>query len=106
LQIVVYDSLVLQIPNVFTPNNDGMNDTFTIKVEGVKELSVAIFNRWGNLMKEYRSTLNLSPAIINLWDGRSATGEEVPEGVYFYVINVSDIKDEHHNYSGTIHLFK
>jgi gliding motility-associated-like protein len=106
LQIVVYDSLVLQIPNVFTPNNDGMNDTFTIKVEGVKELSVAIFNRWGNLMKEYRSTLNLSPAIINLWDGRSATGEEVPEGVYFYVINVSDIKDEQRKYSGTIHLFK
>jgi gliding motility-associated-like protein len=106
LQIVVYDSLVLQIPNVFTPNNDGMNDTFTIKVEGVKELSVAIFNRWGNLMKEYRNTLNLSPAIINLWDGRSATGEEVPEGVYFYVINVSDIKDEHHKFSGAIHVFK
>jgi gliding motility-associated-like protein len=106
LQIVVYDSLVLQIPNVFTPNNDGMNDTFTIKVEGVKELSVAIFNRWGNLMKEYRSTLNLSPTIINLWDGRSATGEAVPEGVYFYVINVSDIKDEQRKYSGTIHLFK
>lgn len=105
LQIIVYDSLMIQIPNVFTPNNDGVNDVFSIKVEGVKEISVSVFNRWGNLLTEYSNTITVSIATIDLWDGRTSTGEKVSDGVYFYVINVTDMQDKQYKYNGTIHVF-
>jgi gliding motility-associated-like protein len=106
LQIIVYDSLMVQIPNVFTPNNDGVNDVFSIKVEEAKEISVSIFNRWGSLLLEYANSISESPTTINLWDGRTTTGEKVSDGVYFYVINVTDMQDEQHKFNGTIHVFK
>ncbi len=52
--IVVEDGLTLEIPNVFTPNNDDANEFFTIKSTGVKEISLQIFNRWG---KNYMNLL-------------------------------------------------
>ncbi len=69
------------LPNVFTPNNDGVNDLFTpFPYRGVKEINIQIFSRWG---KELFSTTNPD---IN-WDGRSG-GKPVPDGVYFYVAQV------------------
>ncbi|GIV28825.1 MAG: hypothetical protein KatS3mg027_2639 [Bacteroidia bacterium] len=105
LQIIVYDSLMVQIPNVFTPNNDGVNDVFSIKVEGAKEISVSVYNRWGILLTEYSNTITVSPAIIDLWDGRTTSGEKVSDGVYFYVINVTDLQNKQYQYNGTIHVF-
>lgn len=105
LHIIVYDSLMVQIPNVFTPNNDGVNDVFSIKVEGAKEISVSVYNRWGILLTEYSNTITVSPAIIDLWDGRTTSGEKVSDGVYFYVINVTDMQDKQYKYNGTIHVF-
>lgn len=105
LQIIVYDSMMVQIPNVFTPNNDGVNDVFSIKVEGAKEISVSVFNRWGNLLIEYSNTITVSPAIIDLWDGRTTSGEKVSDGVYFYIINVTDMQDKQYKFNGTIHVF-
>ncbi|GIV28826.1 MAG: hypothetical protein KatS3mg027_2640 [Bacteroidia bacterium] len=105
LQIIVYDTLMVQIPNVFTPNNDGVNDVFSIKVEGAKEISVSVYNRWGILLTEYSNTITVSPAIIDLWDGRTTSGEKVSDGVYFYVINVTDMQDKQYKYNGTIHVF-
>jgi gliding motility-associated-like protein len=70
------------IPNIFTPNGDGINDVFHIS--GVSnpcndEISVEIFNRWG--IKIYES---VEPNFG--WDGRTDGGEEVPVGTYFVVV--------------------
>ncbi len=105
LQIIVYDSLMVQIPNVFTPNNDGVNDVFSIKLESVKEISVSIFNRWGNVITEYNNTINVSPATINLWDGRTTSGVKVSDGVYFYIIELTDRQQKKYKYNGTIQVF-
>jgi gliding motility-associated-like protein len=65
--------------NVFTPNNDGINDYFQPKgkIENIK--SVTIFNRWGETVS------NLDYPYI--WDGTTKEGVQLHEGVYYYIIN-------------------
>ncbi|MBE2189304.1 MAG: gliding motility-associated C-terminal domain-containing protein [Candidatus Kapabacteria bacterium] len=106
LQIIVYDSLLVQIPNVFTPNNDGINDIFSIKVEGVKQIKGIIINRWGNTIYEYSSIISDSPTTINLWDGYTQEGKKVSDGVYYYIIELTDMKDEIKKINGFVHVFK
>ena len=73
-----------KLPNVFSPNNDGINDYFRpFPYRGIKSINAKIFNRWG---KELFSTTD--PEIM--WDGKSG-GKPVPDGVYFYVVNVTSI---------------
>ena len=66
----------LMIPNVFTPNADGLNDLFEIEnLEHYPMAQIVIFNRWGNRVFEHSDYYN------NWWDGQGA-----PDGVYFYVL--------------------
>lgn len=106
LQIIVYDSLMVQIPNVFTPNNDGINDNFTIKVEGAKKIKGAFINRWGNTINEFNIDIMTSPVTLTLWDGYSQKGQEVSDGVYYYIIELTDMQDETKNITGFVHIFK
>lgn len=68
------------IPNVFTPNGDGANDVFNVKIKGEEMYELKIWNRWGGLVFE------TTDAKVQ-WNGRTMnTGEENPEGTYFYVL--------------------
>jgi gliding motility-associated-like protein len=68
------------IPNVFTPNGDGVNDKWVIKyLETYPGCVVQIFNRYGQLI--YRSVGYSSP-----WDG-TYKGSPLPAGTYYYVID-------------------
>jgi gliding motility-associated-like protein len=70
----------IKLVNTFTPNNDGINDTWEIKgLEEYKNCQVEIFNRWG--AKVFSSTGYPQP-----WNGLSATGEELPVATYYYII--------------------
>jgi gliding motility-associated-like protein len=69
------------IPNVFTPNLDGINDLFFIDKNIFQATEIQIFNRWGNLV--YHSDNSFQ------WDGTS-NGDEVTEGVYFYLIKTKN----------------
>ena len=70
--------------SVFTPNGDGINDVF--RIEGNFNLTgcvnLLIYNRWGTLV--FSSSDNYAT-----WDGRTFAGEEVPGGVYFYVLEIN-----------------
>lgn len=71
---------VYNLPNVFTPDDDGINDTFhpILPYRDVKDVDMIIRNRWG---AEVFSTTDPD---IN-WNGkRNNDGEPVPEGVYFF----------------------
>ena len=73
-----------RIPNVFSPNGDGINDMFYIP--GVcpnEKYSIQIFDRWGVLM--FSTTLR-----NNGWDGRTNAGVEAVNGVYYFVVNIND----------------
>ena len=76
----------IKFPNVFTPNNDFINDYFTIK--GLKYCdkgSLRIFNRWG---EEVYYTLHPEE---EPWNGKKQ-GLEVSEGAYFYVLDLTYTK--------------
>lgn len=69
----------LELPNVFTPNNDGKNDYFQLLFfGGLKTFNCTILNRWGQVVREYDD-----PAFM--WDGKDEGGDDVLEGVYFYI---------------------
>lgn len=77
---VVGDPLALGIvvPNVISPNGDGLNDRFEPQTGGNPDVSVRIFNRFGQEVF-YAETLN------RLWRG-DKDGSALPDGTYFYVI--------------------
>lgn len=79
--IEVFD--VLDYPNVFTPNNDNVNDYFQVLTNGLTVYSLRVFSRSGMLV--YRSE---SPTII--WDGRNQSGQELPPDIYYFTIQSVD----------------
>ncbi|MBX0290540.1 gliding motility-associated C-terminal domain-containing protein [Hymenobacter sp. HSC-4F20] len=84
--------LLFLLPNVFTPNGDGKNDTFRPKVfSPIERTTVRIYNRWGT--KVYESDKD---PLIN-WSGgntgaESGAGSRVSEGMYYYTAEV-EFKD-------------
>lgn len=67
-----------EVPNVFSPNGDGINDNFRLVFsEGMVKFNIVILNRWGNLVQEYDN-----PDFE--WDGNDINGNSMSEGVYFY----------------------
>ena len=97
--IVLQDSLNLIIPNVFTPNGDGTNDFFTIRSAGVKEISLQIFNRWGEKMYELTG-----PKAS--WDGVGSNGTKVADGTYFYFVKAYGYDSKEIEQHGTVNLFR
>jgi len=85
----------LFVPSGFSPNGDGVNDFFEIVgIEGYPDNKVTIFNRWGNLVFEGIGYNNTTVR----WDGENtgvlSPGDgPVPEGTYFYVIDLGDGSD-------------
>lgn len=70
---------LLQIPNVFTPNNDGKDDYFIVPTDGRTVFSLHIYTSSGMLV--YQAT---SKSII--WDGNTSSGSPAWPGTYFYII--------------------
>lgn len=80
--VTVVEDFNLGIPNLISPNGDGTNDVWKIfNVETYPGTSVIIFNRWGSKVWE-------SSDYQNDWAGTSQNGNELPDGTYFYVIQV------------------
>ncbi|MEA3448451.1 MAG: gliding motility-associated C-terminal domain-containing protein [Bacteroidota bacterium] len=70
----------LRIPNAFTPNGDGVNDTWIIEnLEFYPRAFIEIFNRWGQ--KLYEGHPDDEP-----WDGTTLNGKPIPTGTYIYTI--------------------
>jgi len=77
----------ITIPNTFSPNNDGINDTWKIEELSIyKSCNVQIFNRYGSLVFS-------SKGFYDPWDGKF-NGKEVPVGTYYYIIDVADIREK------------
>jgi len=90
----------IRIPNVFTPNNDGVNDYFFIETYGEFELAnMKIFNRWGILIWETDSP-------IEFWDGKTRSGNEFPSSTYFYVYNAKSSSGKTYESSGSVTLIR
>ena len=79
----------LLIPSGFSPNEDGVNDTYEIVgIDNYPGNSLHIYNRWGNLVYQ-------KDDYDNSWDGRSNVssfkfGDKLPDGTYYYVLDLDD----------------
>jgi len=84
------------IPNVFTPNGDGENDVFAVVVAGQLNhcTDLKIYNRWGQI-------IFISTGGNTKWDGHTNVGQIVPEGTYFFVVEINGITK-----SGTLAVFR
>ena len=86
----------LYVPNTFTPNADWHNEVFTVYGKNIKEYSLKIFNRWGDLLFE-------SNDIQKHWDGYFK-GRKVDENKYLYYIEIIGEDDVLFTKSGIINL--
>ncbi|MFH1321675.1 MAG: PKD domain-containing protein [Bacteroidota bacterium] len=93
------------IPNVFTPNGDGVNEIFNVEGVDVLQVEGKIFTRWGQKIYEWNTTQGG-------WDGRTLAGVLVSEGTYFYILKVKLIDEislegvEEKTYTGTVTLIR
>ena len=99
---------VSEIPNVFTPNGDGINDTFNFSIVGASDVSFSVYNRWG---------LSLTPALsegegavpsqrVVRWDGHTTSGEACSEGVYFYTLQYTNANGDAIKKNGYVTLMR
>jgi gliding motility-associated-like protein len=83
---ILVECPTLFIPNVFTPNDDGVNDFFRIDGENLGQYEMIIFNRWGDEI--YRSN-NINRG----WNG-GINGYYAPDGTYNYIIKIFDLSGQ------------
>jgi len=94
------DTVKVEVPNVFTPNKDGVNDVFRPKYANVKRVEGYIYNRWGEVIFQWWG-------LNGYWDGVTyPAGKEVPSGTYYYIINVYSLSDEKKVETGSVTLLR
>ena len=84
--LVRVDSSLIEVPNVFTPNEDGLNDFFQVKSASLQSFHGKVFNRWGRLVYEWTDWTTQEAG----WNGRNQNdGSPAPAGTYYYVIEAT-----------------
>ncbi len=91
-----FETEIVVIPNVFTPNGDNVNDYFSIEnIEFFNNTRLQVFNRWGEIVYDevnYESE----------WNG-TKDGKNIAEGLYYYVLNFFD---QGKSFKGTITIIR
>ncbi|MCQ2311148.1 MAG: gliding motility-associated C-terminal domain-containing protein [Paludibacteraceae bacterium] len=96
MDTVTLNSSFILVPNVFTPNGDGMNDEFKVVYRSVCEFHCWIFNRWQHLIYSWDD-----PA--KGWNG-NYNGRKEPDGAYIYIIEAKGCDGQKFNLKGTVNL--
>ncbi|MDR2011223.1 MAG: gliding motility-associated C-terminal domain-containing protein [Bacteroidales bacterium] len=82
----------IKIPDAFSPNGDGINDTWIIEgIEDYPEATIQIFNRWGQIITYFKIS-------EGFWNGKYK-GKNVPTGSYIYILDLISTEDK---YTGTV----
>ena len=93
------------IPNVFSPNGDGINDVWKVELGGKELQSCIIYNRWGVEQKNIKTQTTNSIKVVT-WDGYTTSGIASSDGVYYYLLEVKNAKGEVEKYRGYITLLR
>lgn len=86
------------VPNAFSPNGDGINDELLVGVTNLKKYSIQIFNRLG-------SRVFFTDNIFENWNG-TFKGNDLPVGVYYYIILGTNLSNNNVKYSGSVTLLR
>ena len=97
--VTIHDSH-LEMPNAFTPNGDGANDTYSAKRNhrSIVEFHAYIFNRWGQKLYEWTD-------VDGEWDG-TYNGRPVKDGVYFVLVNARGADGKEYNIRRDVNLIR
>ncbi len=99
--IVVEVPSKIEVPNVFTPNGDKVNDVFRLIASSLDEVTATIYDRWGNKVYDVISkTGNIG------WDGKNLSGKDCPDGTYFYMIKAKGKDGEEYDLKGNVSLYR
>ena len=72
-----------EIPNTFTPNGDGTNETWNLDFSNYNNLKIEIYSRWGRLVWE-------SSDLVIHWDGIGLNGQTLPSNTYYYILSLNN----------------
>jgi gliding motility-associated-like protein len=92
-------SELFQLPNVLTPNNDGVNDALRVYSSYAENINMKIYDRWGHVV-----WAGLGDEVI--FYGRTQEGIGLSSGTYFYSLEVNYLNSEQKEYTGFIELIK
>ncbi|WP_340153346.1 gliding motility-associated C-terminal domain-containing protein [uncultured Marivirga sp.] len=96
--ITLFQPFSIELPTAFTPNGDGLNDSFGAVAKGVKEYKMIIYNRFGDVV--------FSTSDINTkWNG-TVKGNEAPSGGYVYQVYARGNEGQGVDRSGKVILIK
>lgn len=87
------------VPNVFTPNGDGVNDQLRLHAFGIRSVSLQIYNRFGQQVA-------LLERAQQSWDGRTFAGEMASDGTYFYILKAEGLDGQAFEETGHITLLR
>lgn len=106
---IVVDKSSLSIPNVFTPNDDGMNDMFMVDKTSLRYISVDIYSRSGIKVYEFYG----EGEILKNWEGWNGnirgTSLKASPGVYYYIIKArgwDNVRYDNKEYRGFVYLYR
>jgi gliding motility-associated-like protein len=106
---IVVDPSELNIPNVFTPDGDGINDYFMIEAKSLRSLSVEVFSRSGLRVYSFYGEGKLITDWKG-WDGNvNNTSAKASPGVYFYVMKATgwdNLRYTGKEYRGFVYLYR
>ena len=97
--IYVPESVSIVIPNAFTPNGDGYNDTFGPVTKGIGSLEMNINDRNGRFIHKIDS-------VNGRWDGNMPSGSAAPQGVYFYLLKATGYDNLEYVRQGNVNLYR
>jgi gliding motility-associated-like protein len=99
IHLKVFRGSDIQVPNAFTPNDDGRNDLFRPVFEGIKKLDYfMIYNRWGQLLYSGRD-------LTAGWNGRAGDARQAA-GVYVWSLQAVDYAGKTYRMRGTVTLIR
>ncbi len=93
-------SVNLEMPNVFTPNGDNVNDSFTpVVANRIESMETTILNRWGNVVYQTKD-ININ------WNGESLNGKQLTNGTFYYLIRYRGADGADYETHGFFHLIR
>lgn len=95
----ISDSSGVTLPNIFSPNADGINDMYRPITKGIYKLSAAVYNRFGTVIASW-------DRVNGFWDGRTTSGLPCSDGEYFIILEAFGFDGKHFKLKGTITLVR
>lgn len=107
IQITVIKNRKVYFATAFSPNDDGINDNFTLQgaIPNVTVIeNLEVFDRWGN---QVFAGTDLLPNDLSMgWNGRDLNGKDAPAGTYVYIGHIRFLDGETREYSGSVVLLR